>query len=229
MPLPEDMTKLERASVSDEVYATLLGLIVDGTLKPDERMRDKELAERLGVSRTPVREALKRLEDAGLVQTVASRWTRVSPVGLEEAEKLYPIVWSLEPLALSFARGRISASELEEMRNANFRLEQALNEADPVRASRADYDFHEVIVRSSENKELARILGSLKLKLRRIEVLYFGGTVTAKKSVGEHENILDALRNGDYARAAAAIEANYKQSVERAFEHVRSSRTDRSV
>lgn len=223
MPLPEDMAKLEKALVSDEVYATLLGLIVDGTLEPDERMRDKELAERLGVSRTPVREALKRLEDAGLVETSASRWTRVAPVNLAEAEQMYPIVWSLESLAVSFAQGRIGQAELEEMEDANSRLKQSLAEGDSVRASRADHDFHEVVVRNSGNDELAKILENLKLKLRRMEVLYFGGAVAAEKSVSEHDDILDALRDEDYSRAAAAIEANYRQSVQRALDYIRNS------
>jgi len=215
------MAKLEKASVSDEVHATLLGLIVDGTLEPGEKVRDKELADRLGVSRTPVREALKRLEDAGLVEASAGRWTRVSEVDRGEAEKLYPIVWSLESLAVSFAEGRVRDEDLEQMVEANARLKRALRAGDAVGASEADHDFHEALTRRSGNDELTRILRDLKLKLRRIEVLYFGGCVAADKSVEEHKEVLDALRANDYSRAAKAVEANYRKSVKRAFEHIR--------
>jgi DNA-binding GntR family transcriptional regulator len=103
MPLPNSAPKLNRPAVKDEVYAALLEWIVDGTLGPGERVRDKELAEALGVSRTPVREALQRLEDAGLVETSASRWTRVASLDVAQAEQVYPVVWSLETLAVELA------------------------------------------------------------------------------------------------------------------------------
>lgn len=220
VPLPENMAKLEKTSVSDEVHTTLVGLIVDGTLKPGEKVRDKELADRLGVSRTPVREALKRLEDAGLVEASAGRWTRVSEVDRDEAEKLYPIVWSLESLAVSFAEGRVRDEDLEQMVEANARLKRALEDGDAVVASEADHDFHDALTRRSGNDELTRILRDVKLKLRRIEVLYFGGCVAADKSVEEHEELLDALRANDYPLAAKAVEANYRKSTKRAFEHI---------
>lgn len=220
VPLPENMAKLEKTSVSDEVHATLVGLIVDGTLKPGEKVRDKELADRLGVSRTPVREALKRLEDARLVKVSAGRWTRVSEVDRDEAEKLYPIVWSLESLAVSFAESRLRDEDLEQMVEANARLKRALEDGDAVVASEADHDFHDALTRRSGNDELTRILRDLKLKLRRIEVLYFGGCVAADKSVEEHEELLDALRANDYPLAAKAVEANYRKSTKRAFEHI---------
>ena len=99
----------------DEVYAALLEWIVDGTLGPGERVRDKELAEALGVSRTPVREALQRLEDAGLVETSASRWTRVASLDVAQAEQVYPVVWSLEALAVELAGRDLSDEDLCEM------------------------------------------------------------------------------------------------------------------
>jgi DNA-binding GntR family transcriptional regulator len=211
------MTKLKKASISDEVYETVLRLIVDGTLKPGEQVRDKELAEALGVSRTPVREALKRLENAGMVEALANRWTRVSAAGPEEAATYYPIVSALESLAVILAEGRLGPGDLREMAEANARLREALERADAVGAFEADRAFHDVVVRASGNPELARMLRGLKLKLRRIEVLYFGGCATAEESAEEHEEILEALRAGDHALAARAIERNYQESVGRAL------------
>ncbi|MGF1471744.1 MAG: GntR family transcriptional regulator [Rubrobacteraceae bacterium] len=201
----------------EEVYEMLRELIVDGTLKPSEKMRDKELAGALGVSRTPVREALRRLEDEGLVESAANRWTRVSSVDISEAKSIYPIIWSLEALAISLAESRIGGAEIEEMAEINARLERALSKRKAVEASESDRAFHEVFVRRSGSEDLIKILNELKMRLRRLEVLYFGGCVVAGKSVAEHEEILEALRSKDYVWAAAAVEANWKESLKRIF------------
>ena len=216
MPLPTDgVRKLKRPLIRDEVYATLQEWIVDGTLEPDEKVRDKELAEVLGVSRTPVREALQRLEDEGLVETSANRWTRVSPVDVTQAERIYPIIWTLEPLAISLAGDRIGDAELKEMVEANLRLERALTSKNGVEASRADRDFHQVLVRRCSNVELSNILHELKIKLRRLEVAYFGGSIVADKSVAEHRDIVSALEANDYELAAEAVRTNWQESLKR--------------
>ena len=216
MPIPEDgVMKLERPLIRDEVYATLQNWIVDGTLKPYEKVRDKELAEALGVSRTPVREALQRLEEEGLVQTAANRWTRVSPVDVTQAGRIYPIIWSLESLAISLARDRIGDAELKEMVEANLRLERALEAKNGVEASKADRDFHRALVRQCSNAELKKILQELKVKLRRLEVAYFRGCIVADRSAVEHKDIISALETNDYELAAEAVKTNWKESLKR--------------
>ena len=99
MPIPYDAKQLNRSLMRDEVYSTLLQWIMEGELRPGEKLLDTELAENLGVSRTPVREALRRLEDKALVEAAANRWTRVTKITVDAAELIYPIIWSLEPLA----------------------------------------------------------------------------------------------------------------------------------
>src|SRR4028119_173342 len=194
MPLPNSAPKLNRPAVKHKVYAALVEGVVGGTRGPGERVRDKELAEALGVSRTPVREALQRLEDAGLVETSASRWTRVASLDVAQAEQVYPVVWSLEALAVEPAGRDLSAEDLREMEAANARLGRALEAAgrdradedpremeeasarlsraletgDALGASRADRDFHEVLVRRGQNRELAKMVEDLKIKIRRL-------------------------------------------------------------
>lgn len=189
--------------------------IVKGVLEPGEKLRDGEIAESLGVSRTPVREAVRRLEDEGLVESSASRWTRVSGLDLAEAARIYPVVWALEPLALRFAGARLGEAEIERMESANERLRLAAVEESTVDASEADRDFHQVFIDASGNAELVRILEELKTKLFRLEVVYFGGRDLADLSISEHERIVEALRAGDYAAAANAVESNWKQSLRR--------------
>ena len=84
MPLPSNNRPILRPSIREEVYDTLLSWIMDGVLKPGEKILDKDLASHLGVSRTPVREALRRLEDKHLVESAANRWTRISPILSDE-------------------------------------------------------------------------------------------------------------------------------------------------
>ena len=103
MPIPGKTRPVERARVSDKVYSILRDGIVDGDLRPGEDLKDAELAERLGVSRTPIREALKRLEGEGLVRSSASRWTRVAGIRVEDVDNLFPIVKCLDVLTLETA------------------------------------------------------------------------------------------------------------------------------
>lgn len=221
MPLPERARPVERASAREQVYSTLREWIVRGVLEPGEKLRDGEIAESLGVSRTPVREAVRRLEDEGLVESSASRWTRVSGLDLAEAARIYPMVWSLEPLALRFAGPRLGEAEIERMENANERLRHAADKGDEestVGASEADREFHQVFIDASDNAELIRILEELKTKLLRLEVVYFGGGELADLSISEHERILEALRARDYEAAAGVVESNWKQSLRRLLE-----------
>jgi len=215
MPVPSEVEAIQPQLLRDEVYLAVKRWIVEGTLAPGERVRDLDLAERLGVSRMPVREALNRLADEGFVQTAANRWTRVTLLDPDEARRIYPIVWSLEPLAVTLAGPNLGDSEIGAMERANARLRDALERGDPVEASRADGEFHQVYVEATGNPELARIVSGLKLKLRRLEVAYFGGSVTASRSVDEHEVLLEALRGRDFARAADAVRENWQLSFER--------------
>src|SRR5262245_3703602 len=99
MPMPAQKI-LKRTFVREEAYQLLRNWIVEGKRKPGQKLRDKELAEQLGASRTPIREALLRLEDEELVQTKPNSATIVSPIDSHDAYHLYSIVWSLEKLAL---------------------------------------------------------------------------------------------------------------------------------
>src|SRR5579862_8519687 len=103
MPLPVPTAKLTRTLAREEVYGKLQGWVIDGTLAPSEVLHDARIAQLLGVSRTPVREALRRLEDEGFVQTALNRWTRVAPIDLVAALEVYSIIEVLEVFALEQA------------------------------------------------------------------------------------------------------------------------------
>jgi len=199
----------------EEVYNTLLSWIMEGELRPGEKLLDKELAENMGVSRTPVREALRRLEDKELVESSANRWTRVSEVSAREPEMIYPIIWTLEELAVSQAMEHLTERDINKMEQVNKTLGKALAEENPVKASMADIQFHDVFIKRSGNHHLVTILQDLKIKYRRVEVTYFEGYVCARYSLDEHYRILDALGSRDVVLARSLIRANWQSSLKR--------------
>jgi DNA-binding GntR family transcriptional regulator len=219
MPIPDSVDKFPRRLARDQAYETLQEWIVDGILKPGEKVRDMDLAEAIGISRTPVREALLRLEEKGLVHFSPNRSITVSLIEVGQAYDLYPIMSSLECLGLDLTRRRRGKVDIKAMIDANQRFDRALSKGDAVEASRADHDFHHVLIRDSGNAELVQMLNDLKVKLRRLEVAYFGGNPVADRSASEHKQILEALQAGDYERAARGIETNWDNGFRRFLEH----------
>ncbi len=181
-------------------------------------MRDKDIAALFEVSRTPVREAIRRLEDEGFVAAEASRWTRVTGLDVTEAEQIYPILWTLEGLAIT-SGGQWNRAQITELKTANKRLAAAVKDGDATAAARADSDFHDIVVSLAANARLASIVRELKAHLRRLEVAYFAGAPAASRSVHEHRKAISALEQGDLAAAGQAIEENWQRSLDRIRQH----------
>jgi DNA-binding GntR family transcriptional regulator len=215
MPLPVKENRINRQSIREDVYDKLLDWIMEGVFRPGEKLVDKELAEHMGVSRTPVREALRRLEDKALVESAANRWTRVSKIPTKEPEMIYPIIWTLEKLALSIAIGTMTDDDFTKMDQANNELKAALENNDPVAATKADGDFHGVFIKRSQNLHLISILEDLKIRYRRLEVSYFEGLSYRESSLEEHRTLISALRTRDIALADKTVGSNWKKSLER--------------
>ncbi|MCI1859520.1 MAG: GntR family transcriptional regulator [Sporolactobacillus sp.] len=202
--------KIKRRFVKDEVYVRLRDRIVDGTLKPGAVLRDLDLAKQLGVSRTPIREALLKLEDEGFVITRPNRSTKVADVRPEDAYWLYSIVWTLEKLALEQGMKTINKPQIEAMSTYNSKLGQAIAGNRAADANRFDSAFHRVIIHSSGNAPLIGILAQLKQKLKRIELFYFTELDHLTVSCEEHERIIAAIKQANLTQACAAIEANWR-------------------
>lgn len=215
MPLPVKENQINRSSMRDEVYNKLLSWIMEGVLRPGEKLVDKSLAEHMGVSRTPVREALRRLEDKDLVESSANRWTRVSEISAEEPDMIYPVIWTLDGLAAETAMGKLTKDDFKKMATANKELEKAIDNNDPVAASKADTAFHGVYIERTENHILINILQDLKIRYRRFEVNYFEGVSCAKNSLVEHELIIKAFKAEDTDLVVKTIHSNWQNSLER--------------
>jgi DNA-binding GntR family transcriptional regulator len=214
MPLPE-VVKVPRLLARDEVYARLRDWIVVGTLSPGEVLRDQDIAAQLGLSRTPVREALRRLEDEGFVETALNRWTRVAPLDISRGAELYPVIESLELLALKRAAPHLGPEQVRLLEQANATLSAALAARDAVGALAADDAFHGVWTGLAGNRALSDTLAQLKVKLRRVELAYFDHEARAERSLGEHDLILEAVRGQRWKEARALLKQNWRGSLER--------------
>lgn len=204
--------KIKRTFVREEAYLKIRQWILDGTLAPGMQLRDKELAEQLGVSRTPIREALLRLEDEGLIQTKPNRATLVSSIDFHSAFHLYSIVWTLERLALTQAFGSITDSHIQTMVEANEQFSKKMKIRDRLAALDADHDFHSIYVKLSQNRELEKMISEIKGKLKRLDLYYFDKVKDAALSYEEHKQIIEALQSKDLCLALNAVENNWKSS-----------------
>ncbi len=215
MTIEKKVSKLKRTFMKDEVFNMLRKRIVTGELEPGTKLRDLDLSEQLGISRTPIREALLRLENDGLVVTKANRWTLVSPIDLKEAESIYSIVWSLERLAMEQAFPNISSKDIKELEQLNENFNKTIKTEDIFSILQADNEFHNKIIQLSNNLELPKLLSSLKVRIQRIEIHYFSQIDAKNSSYKEHQEIIDAIKKLDLNRAIDAIKANWKNSLER--------------
>lgn len=209
MPIPSTATTLPRSLAREDVYRTIKEWIINLQLAPGEVIRDQELAASLGVSRTPVREALRRLEDEGLIITSFHKWTKVAPSDISEAEQLYPAVAALEAMATELAQPRLSPANLKQLAAINKALEEAVKQRDAEQAATLDAQFHALIVQRSGNAEIEKLLASLLPRIRRIELAHFGSQPIAQQSVKEHKAIVNALKKGDGKLAADIVKANW--------------------
>ena len=201
MPVPSAPLPVSRGLLRDDVYRRLRDAIVDGTLEPGEQLRDQELAAWLGVSRTPVREALLRLQQAGLVASLPGRSTTVATLDSRAARDAQAVVAQLHRLAVHEAVGQLTAGDLGRMRDANERFRAALVAGDADSALEADDELHGIPVAAAGNAALAAVLEQLTPVLRRVERLRFG-SLSGRGSVALHARLIDLCEAGDREAAA---------------------------
>jgi len=209
MPVPAART-LERHLLRDTAYVAIRDAIVDGTLSPDERLHDAELCAWLNLSRTPVREALARLEDEGLVETVPQRFTRVRPVLASDARDCFPLLAALHALATELAVPKLEPADIEELRETNQAFVEAMARREPTATYAADEHFHDVFVRAAANRDLAHTLRRMSARLRRLELLR-PGALPGRRSAAQHEAIIGRAAKGDVSGAVAATRENWRE------------------
>ena len=207
--MPLAAVPVPRALLRDDVHARLQEAIVDGSLAPGEQLRDAELAERLGVSRTPVREALLELAQAGLVQATPGRSTVVAPIDPGALRDAQAVVGALHALAVRTATPRMTTRDLDAMRAANAAFRAALSAGDLDGALEADARFHRVALDLCANAAVTAVIARYEPVLRRVERLRFASHEGAA-SADRHDRLIALCAAGAADDAARLAESAWQ-------------------
>jgi DNA-binding GntR family transcriptional regulator len=215
VPLPNETDQVERVPTRDLIAEQLRSWIVRGQLEPGENLRDMAIAEQLGVSRTPVREALLQLEREGLIETRPQGWTRVALLNPAEFIDAHVIWVNLHALAakLAAARGERDLIAAEEAQAAMKRKVEELGDSSDrelmLQIVDADDAFHAAIVEASGNLLLWKLLYPLNILIRRYQISTLDQiTPIGHGSIAEHDKILETIQAGNVSRAEEAMRLN---------------------
>lgn len=202
MPIPSTSPRTDRRLLRDDVYGQLRDAIIDGTFEPGEQLKDAELAAWLGVSRTPIREALLRLGQTGLVVARPGRSTTVSTISERAVREARDVVAAMHELAVREAVASLTPDDVQRMREANDRFAAAVLAGDVDAALAADDELHGVPVTVCGNQSLVTVLEQFTPVLRRAERLRFA-SIDGRDSVARHAELIRLCAAGDVEGASA--------------------------
>ncbi len=185
------------------VYRTIRQAVVQGILPEGARIQDRLLADALDVSRTPVREALQRLEAEGFVTNVPRLGLVVAEITTQDIEDIYVIRIALEGVAARLAAQRASLAEIEMLAQLNEQIAAATRRRDVQTLPALNKQFHEAIYRATRNKRLADLLNTMHDSVQRFKRSTLSNPKRADEALEEHRQILEAIRNRDPDRAEA--------------------------
>ena len=195
----------EYLPLRDVVFNTLRQAILRGELQPGERLMEIQLAQRLGVSRTPVREAIRKLELEGLVLMIPRRGAEVAEITRQDLEDVLEVRAALEELAVKDACEHITDEQLQDLKKVANEFKRSLEGTDLVACAEADIHFHEIIYAATNNKRLVQMLNNLREQMYRYRMENLKDKRTYRTLVEEHDAIRRALKKHDKEKAGAAI------------------------
>lgn len=211
----------EYLPLRDVVYNTLRKAILKGEFQPGERLMEISLANRLGVSRTPVREAVRQLESEGLVIIIPRKGAQVAQITHQEMTDVLEVRKTLEILAVMKACARITDEELDELKKREENFKEILSCGDVTDVAEADEAFHDVIYGASGNRRLVQILNNLREQMYRFRVEYLKEKESWEQIVEEHRSIVMALssRNeNEVVRLTAQHVERQQEAIDRILE-----------
>lgn len=195
----------EYLPLRDVVFKTLREAILRGDLKPGERLMELQLAAKLGVSRTPIREAIRMLEQEGLAVTIPRKGAEVARMTLKDMEDVLEVREALDELAVKLACTKVNAEQLERLIKVKEEFERSTKEDEVKKIAEADVAFHEVIYEIADNPKLVSILSNLREQVYRYRVEYVKDPKNYPVLIREHENIVEGLKAKDVVMATHAM------------------------
>lgn len=199
---------IQRRPLHDEIVEKMRRMIGEGELLPGARVPEKLLCERFGVSRTPLREALKVLAAEGLVELYPNRGAVIATLQMSELEEMFPVLGHLEALAGEMACAHITEDELAEIRALHYQMVVHFRRGERPDYFRLNQEIHARILQAAKNKALAGVHGTLASRIRHARYLANLTQARWAKAVEEHEEILDALSKREGRRLAELLKAH---------------------
>ena len=196
----------EYLPLRDVVFKTLRQGILTGELKPGERLMEIHLANKLGVSRTPIREAIRKLELEGLVTMIPRRGAEVAQITEKSMKDVLEVRKVLDDLSVELACERITEEEKELLKNVCVDFEEAVKTGDFAKIAKTDVAFHDIIVTATRNIRLSQMVNNLAEQMYRYRFEYIKDSSQHARLVQEHEEICQGIIAGDKKRALEAIE-----------------------
>ena len=195
----------------DIVFEKLQKAVFSGKFKSGDRITEKEIAEELKVSRTPVREALYRLASTGLIKIIPHRGFIISRWSSKEIKDVIELRIALEIFAVKLAIQRILPNEINELKTLIVKMDKAVKKEDMMKASHLNYLFHNKIILASKNKELFEVTEPIKNKIHHFRIISISSPNRLKESFEEHKKILDAIINKDIELAQELTSQHIKK------------------
>ena len=206
----------EYLPLRDVVFNTLRESILKGEMKPGERLMEIHLADKLGVSRTPIREAIRKLELEGLVTMIPRRGAEVAQISPKGLQDVLEVRQALDALAMELACERITQEEIRRLRHACDRFREVTRTRDAVQIAQADVELHDIIVQAGGNERLAQMVGNLSHQMYRYRLEYIKDISQHGRLIEEHEEIFRCVSTRDREAGARAIKMhiyNQEQSI----------------
>ena len=217
LKLQENMDYLP---LRDVVFNTLRQGILTGVLAPGERLMEIHLADRLGVSRTPIREAIRMLELEGLVTMIPRKGAEVSRISSQDIRDVLEVRLVLDSLATRLACERITEDQKEELRRAADDFVGATTSGDATVIAQADVRFHDVILAASHNKRLIQMVNNLAERIYRYRLEYIKDAANHARLIEEHAKIMDCVIKGDEGSACIAAEIHIVNQEKNILQHI---------
>ena len=187
----------EYLPLRDVVFQALRQAIITGEFAPGERLMEIKLADKLGVSRTPVREAIRMLELEGLAVTIPRRGAEVAKMTEKDMEDVLQIRRCLDELAVSLACEKMTSGQLEQLAVELKHFEESIESRDVKQIAEADVAFHDAIYMAADNSKLMTLLNNLREQMYRYRVEYLKDESAYPKLIEEHQRIYDGLSRKD--------------------------------
>jgi len=208
----------------DVVFNTLRQAILRGELQPGERLLEIHLADKLGVSRTPIREAIRKLELEGLVLMIPRKGAVVAEITEKSLRDVLEVRRALEELAMKLACEKILDEEIEELKAAAKEFENALKTGDVTVYAEADVKFHDIIYRTTDNQRLIQLLYNLREQMYRYRVEYLKREDSHETLLAEHQYIIETLEKRDAKEAVKAVCAHIDNQVTAVTDTIRTKK-----